>query len=127
MTMLTAGHRSGFDLAEHTFQMNLTLLTATRDIGWTGRDLYSKDVLDPHAVWRHLRFLKFQITVRDAILAGLDEAIARAGHVLGFSATITFSGRRLPTVRWKVLCAPRMSEFGVCPCRANPVNTINQD
>jgi hypothetical protein len=92
MTMLTDGHRSGFNLAEHTSQTNLTLLTATRDIGWTGRGLYSKDVLEPHAIWRHLRFLKFQITVRDAILAGLDEAIARAGHVLGFSATIAYSG-----------------------------------
>jgi hypothetical protein len=94
LTLLTEGPAGGFDLSEHSTETNMVLLRATRDLGWTGRGLYSKDVLDPYAVWRHLRFVAFQITIRDTIFTALEDAVARAGRVLGFAATITYTGLR---------------------------------
>jgi len=45
--------------------------------------------------FRELRFRRFQVALRDHIIAALNEALTGAGRVLGFDAQLSLDG--LPT------------------------------
>lgn len=68
------------------------LARATRPIGWRGRGLFTDEQLEPYRLLRDLRFEGFQAELRDVILRGINEALARAGAELGFSARVTVEG-----------------------------------
>lgn len=83
---------TGFDFAAFKADTTRVLLAGTRTLGWTGRGLYSEGLLDPYAVWRHLQFLRFKITIREAVLAALSNVVARAGKAMNFQAKLTMQG-----------------------------------
>jgi hypothetical protein len=81
----------GFDLTQHRRAEEAILARATRTIGWTGRDAYMHDALEPYRTIRELRFRLFQAELRTMVLSGVQEALNRAGRSLGFAATIHVS------------------------------------
>jgi hypothetical protein len=85
-----------YDLADHRRRADLIVFRATAPLGWNGGGLIDSDLLYPYLVWRQLQFLAFKIRVRDAILLQLNTAIATAGRLLGFTATIEIGG--VPTL-----------------------------
>ncbi|MDR2293853.1 MAG: hypothetical protein LBE05_01405 [Microbacterium sp.] len=92
--MLTNAGAAGasFSVEEHRSATQRLLLTATREIGWTGRNLFTDEMLEPYVLWRELRFRRFQLRFRHAALAGLQATIVKAGQQLGFKAELTYSG-----------------------------------
>lgn len=92
MSMLQRGQGTGFDFATYRTETARALLSGTHELGWTGRDLFADEMLAPYTVWRHLRFLRFKITIRDAILTALSVAVTRAGKLMNFEATVTIGG-----------------------------------
>lgn len=86
------GHNSGFDYNAHRDLVNDLVLKRTRDIGWAGRDTFLEGMLDPEKAWRAIQFARFQIVVRDTVLAGLQEAVDRAGRAIGYTAKFELQG-----------------------------------
>jgi hypothetical protein len=84
--------KTGFAFDAFRGKTNQVLLSGTRQLGWTGRGLFSDGMLDPYVVWRHLQFTRFKISMRDLILKGLDDAIVRAGKVIGFQTAVALDG-----------------------------------
>ena len=68
------------------------LARATRSIGWTGRDLFLKDALEPYRIQRQLEFALFQAELREMVVEGVNQAIQRAGQVLGFEGELKVEG-----------------------------------
>jgi len=69
---------------------------ATRPIGWNARGLFQDNRLDPYVTWRSLRFLAFKIRLREAVLEGINAALAIAGSVMGFENALKLDG--VPTL-----------------------------
>ena len=92
--MLTNAGAAGasFSVEEHRSATQRLLLSATREIGWSGRNLFTDAMLEPYVLWRELRFRRFQLRFRDAALAGLQAMITKAGQRLGFKAELGYSG-----------------------------------
>ena len=92
--MLTkhGGTSTGFVFSEHRSSVSALALSGTRELGWTGRDLFTDGMLDPFKALRHLRFLRFQLIVREATLSGLSALLVRAGERMGFEAKLTVEG-----------------------------------
>ena len=91
-TLGKEGRGSGFDLQEYQRRSRDIVLRETREMGWSGRGLLTEGLLDPMKAWRAIRFARLVAKLRDVALDGLQEAIARAGHEIGFEATISLSG-----------------------------------
>jgi hypothetical protein len=73
----------------------MALYDATKLIGYNFRD-YNMEHITEYYLWhRDLVFEKFKVTLRNSILATLNDGITRAGKELGFSSQIEIKG--LPT------------------------------
>ena len=86
------GQESGFDFKAHGELLNNLVLNTTRAIGWTGRGTFLEGMLDPERAWRAIQFARFQVAVRDTVLAGLQDVVDKAGATMGFEAKLTLSG-----------------------------------
>lgn len=67
----------------------------TVPIGWDARWTLRPDRgdrLDGYMAWRHLEFVRFRVSVRDAILSGINEVLRRAGARMGFTAQLRLAG-----------------------------------
>lgn len=83
---------SGFDLQEYQRRSRDIVLRETREIGWSGRGLLVEGLLDPMKAWRAIHFAHLVARLRDIAQNGLQAAITRAGHEIGFEATMSLSG-----------------------------------
>lgn len=91
-TLGKQGRGSGFDLQEYQRRSRNIVLRETREIGWSGRGFFSEGLLDPMKAWRAIQFAHLVARLRDIAQDGLQTAIARAGHEIGFEATMSLSG-----------------------------------
>lgn len=92
-TLRTNGH---YDFKVHERAMKLALVDIVRPIGWTARGSYNDCVLSFYRIQLQIRFQRFIIALRDAILSTLNEGIDRAGRRIGFKAELAIRG--LPTM-----------------------------
>ena len=96
MKELEAGSRKTlYDVARHQHLRNVALARITRDLGWDARGSLEKEVSEYYLVYRHIKFERFKIELRDSILDTLNAGLDLAGRQLGFSTKITLKG--LPT------------------------------
>jgi len=86
-----------YDFNAHHRTMKLALADVVRAIGWNVRGTFNDSVLSYYWIERDIRFHRFKIEMRQAILSALNGAIRRVGKKLGFEVEITVSG--LPTVQ----------------------------
>lgn len=87
--MLTSGGPMGaFRVDDHNELVNAYLRRETRQLGWDGRNQLVEKMLPPYGVWRALQFARFQVRVRDTIVANLDKAIAMGLGQLGLSTPL---------------------------------------
>lgn len=71
------------------------LVAGTAGIAWDARGSFVEEVLDPYSVARALRFLRFKIQLRDALLTQINEYLQRSAHRL--AATVRLEFRNVPT------------------------------
>lgn len=90
------GRESGFDFKAYGELLNNLVLKKTRAIGWAGRGTFLEGMLDPEKAWRAIQFARFQVAVRDTVLAGIQDAVDKAGAAMGFEAKLTLSGVLTP-------------------------------
>lgn len=90
--LLMSGSTPGYDLEAHKRAADVSVARATRDVGWNVRMLFGERQLEPYQLRRQLQFVRFKFEIRDAITAGLDEAISKAGRHLGFDASVELRG-----------------------------------
>lgn len=83
---------SGFNLSEYQRRSNDIVLRETSAIGWSGRGLFTEDLLDPMKAWRAIQFARFEMNLLATAQRGLQTAITRAGGQIGFEASISLSG-----------------------------------
>lgn len=86
--MIVDSKTAAFDFSAHQRLIGEAALRRTRAIGWDGRGLFLDEALEPYKIWRRLRFARFQLHVRDAIIEGLDRVLQVVGAELGFAAVI---------------------------------------
>jgi hypothetical protein len=90
-----AEQRVPYDIEAHSNSEQELLARVTRGVGWIGRGLYAKKMLDPYRLTRELQFAIFLARLRSMVVNGVQAALDRAGLVLGFTAELEVSG--LPT------------------------------
>lgn len=88
--------RVPYDLDRHVGAWKVAVAAITKSIGWDARDRAPEGVLGYYTMQRRLRFERFKIQLRDAIMATLNRGLQRAGMRLGFTATLQLEG--LPTL-----------------------------
>lgn len=86
------GAKTGFDFNTYRRQVSDIVLTGSRQIGWTGRGLFTEGLLDPMKAWRAIQFARFVAQVRDVALGALQSAVDRAGAEIGFRAELMLTG-----------------------------------
>jgi hypothetical protein len=84
--------QSDFDPMRFKARMAQEILSATKDLGWHGKYTFDNQMLPPYQVWRHLRFQRFKIELRDVILEGLTTALQRATGRLGEQVKLHVAG-----------------------------------
>jgi hypothetical protein len=89
--------RTNYDFSAHKLERGELFAEVTRPVGWNVRELFPENQLEPYVTWRRIRFLEFQVRIRDRTLDRLNEAITHAGARIGFEATLQFEG--LPTLQ----------------------------
>lgn len=77
-----------FDQERHHKAMDSALARATSPIGWTARSHFEKRVTQYYMVYRRLRFLRFCVETRDALLTELRFAIENAFRQVGLDTTL---------------------------------------
>jgi hypothetical protein len=87
---------SPYDFRQHRSEQIKAIALATKTIGWDGRHLIYDNTVEHYRWQRFLRFHEFKIRVRDEIVAGVNDAIGRAGLKLGFNGTLKIEG--VPTL-----------------------------
>lgn len=87
-----APDRVPFDLQLYVRTQNIVAARCTREIGWNGRGLFQREAVDYYTTMRELRFEKFKMNLRQAILAMLNEALKRAGSRMGFDERLVLDG-----------------------------------
>ncbi|HWU33111.1 MAG TPA: hypothetical protein VN108_09560, partial [Marmoricola sp.] len=95
MSEFTMGRFAGepaFDIGRYNRQIADVVLRETRAVGWGGRGLLTEGMLDPFKAWRNVQFARFDAKLRDVAVDGLQDAINRAGTLMGFDATLQLSG-----------------------------------
>ncbi|MEX3654318.1 hypothetical protein ABFW14_03705 [Mycolicibacterium fortuitum] len=83
---------AAFDMDRFKAERAKLVLRGTKDVGWGGRGLFDEHMLDPYQIWRHLRFERFKVEVRDAALGGINEMLRCAGARMGFEAKLDLQG-----------------------------------
>ena len=82
----------GFDFQAWNKSHGVALAQATRECGWTGRGLFSKNVTEYYYVRRFLDFERFKLELRTSILSELNEVLQRIGKHIGFAGRIVGEG-----------------------------------
>ncbi|WP_434132582.1 hypothetical protein KIAC18_004356 [Sporomusa sphaeroides] len=85
-------HRVSYDQTDLKRSQRLALAEATKDIGWSGRNYFSDEVLEFYELDRYARFSFFTASLRQFILSTLNSELARVGKGLGFEGQIKVSG-----------------------------------
>jgi len=101
-----------FDSGNHAHAQELALAEATRAIGWSARGLLQDCMSDVYRLRRELRFERFKIEMRTAILETLNIGLRRTDGKLAGLGQIEISG--LPTAR-DVSSAEEQLEAGGTP------------
>lgn len=83
---------AAFDMERFKAERAQLVLRGTRDVGWGGRGFFDEYMLDPYQFWRHLRFERFKVQLRDAALGGINEMLRCAGARMGFEARLELEG-----------------------------------
>lgn len=91
-TMGPFAGKSAFDVGTYTQAIADVVLRETREVGWGGRGLLTEGMLDPFKAWREIQFARFNAKLRDLAVRGLQDAIDRAGAVIGFDAVLQLTG-----------------------------------
>jgi len=82
-----------YDYSKHMRLRAIAILDAVKEIGWNARRMPEEDdVLEYYWLERRLRFEEFLIDIRSCILAGLNEAVMKAGREIGFAGVIEIEG-----------------------------------
>lgn len=84
-----------YDFQEHQRHLNLALAEVGRSLGWTARGSFNGEVLSYTWIRMQLKFERFKIQLREALLDELNAGLRKVGAAMGFSATIKLDG--LPT------------------------------
>jgi len=87
-----SGASRGFSVTDHREMVAAYGRAHTRALGWDGRGLFTEAMYEPYAIYRRLRFARFQSLVLKSIVGGLQEALDRVGNVLGFDVELELSG-----------------------------------
>lgn len=82
----------GFDFQAWNKSHGVALAHATRECGWTGRGLFSKNVTEYYYVRRFLDFERFKLELRTSILSQLNEVLQIIGKRIGFAGRIVAEG-----------------------------------
>ena len=82
----------GFDFQAWNKSHGVALAQATRECGWTGRGLFSKNVTEYYYVRRFLDFERFKLELRTSILSQLNEVLQIIGKRMGFAGRIVVEG-----------------------------------
>ena len=81
------------DISKAQAASDVAILRATAPIGWLPRPR-PKSMIDHYIAFRTLRFRKFLATLRNDILAGLNDALHTVGGRRNFEASLSISGLR---------------------------------
>jgi hypothetical protein len=84
-----------YDFRTHDRSRKLALVEAVKPIGWNARGAFNSCVLSYYWIHLMLRFERFKIQLRNAMLAELNDGLKRVGQKIGFESKITIDG--LPT------------------------------
>ena len=84
-----------YNFTEHQRSMNLALAEVGKTIGWTARGTFNRATLSFHWIQMQLRFERFKLRLREALLGQLNTGLRRIEGPLGFSPEIKIFG--LPT------------------------------
>jgi len=87
-----AGKASPFELKEFERAQKATVATVTKEYGWTARGLLQECMSEYYFFVRFLRFEMLKAIMREDIVRTLNQALGRAGDVLGFEAAIVIEG-----------------------------------
>jgi hypothetical protein len=82
--------------SHHQRQASELLGEAVKPIGWNARGSFNDCVLFYYWIHLMIRFERFKIELRDAMLNTLNDGIQRVGQKIGFNGKITIDG--LPTL-----------------------------
>lgn len=85
------GKESGFDFGTFQLKSHDIVLRASKAIGWTGRGLLAEGLLDPAKAWRAIQFARLTVRLREIATQGLNDAVSRAGMMIGFDAELRLS------------------------------------
>lgn len=97
MKELAAGlKKTPYDVAEHHHLKNVALAKTTKDFGWNARNSFEKEASEYYLIYRHLKFERFKIELRNKIVDTLNAGIELAGKQLDFDNKISING--LPTL-----------------------------
>jgi hypothetical protein len=83
---------SSYDIKDHIRAETLAFAAATRPIGWNGGQTLTDVFLEYYTLHRRLIFQRFVISLREAILNTLNEALHRIGPRFGTDAKLVISG-----------------------------------
>lgn len=84
-----------FSQQDYFRSREMAVASATKDIGWNGRDYGTQYELEFYVWYRQLKFYRFQCTLRSLVIAALNEGLRRIGKRLEFEAKLSIDG--LPT------------------------------
>jgi hypothetical protein len=92
-----AGRSEQEDFASVKRAYTIRVARLCAPIGWNGRGLFRDYIADFHFFCRHLRWMRFCIEMRDAILTTLSKSFALIGALRGESPKLRWG--HLPTVQ----------------------------
>jgi len=97
MEELAAGFKkTPYDVTAHNHLRHVALAKITKDFGWNARNSFEKEASEYYLIYRHLKFEKFRIELRNSILDTLNAGLELVGKQLGFNTKILVNG--LPTL-----------------------------
>jgi hypothetical protein len=81
-----------FDFKRYNRTLKEAIAQVTKETGWTARSLLGNDVLEYYQIYRWLKFERFKIILRSQVIDSLNQALIKAGGILGFSASAKIEG-----------------------------------
>lgn len=86
-----------YSFEEHTATRRAVLAGATREIGWTGRNILSEDANSHYLVRRHIRFERYMAKLRRFLISHLNSALERVGITVGFDVEVELQNAPQPS------------------------------
>lgn len=89
---MESGVRSGYEFSNLQKWRNIAIAAAGKEIGWNARGLFQGAALEYYSLVRALRFERFKVEFREALLATLNRGASRAGQKLDFRGQLMIEG-----------------------------------